>query len=131
MLVSRTWSGPGLAALFVAAYALAYPVQFPLLRWQTIPNISWASITDYRPLAALGLALAGLSLVALCWRMWQLAQTLPRRAVLLLIVAGWVGASACAILTFAGQSTDMGDYIFRAHMYVHLGKNPLTTPPPT
>ncbi len=46
-----------------------------------------------------------------------------------MIVAGWLGASTCAILTYPGLSTDLGDYIFRAHMLVHLGHNPMTTAP--
>ena len=99
------------------------------MRWQNVPSTTFASITGYRPLAAITLAFADLALVVLCWRLWRLSQTLPRRTVIPLIVAGWIGASACAILTFAGQSTDMGDYIFRAHMLVHLGRNPMTTPP--
>ncbi len=128
-LVSCAWSGPGLPALFVAVYAIAYLVRFPLLTWYNVPHTTFASLTSHHPLAAISLVLAGLASVALCWRMWRLAQTLPRRAAILLIVGGWLGACACAILTFPGQSTDMGDYTFSAHMLVHLGRNPLTTAP--
>jgi hypothetical protein len=118
-----------LPALFVAVYAVVYLVRFPLLAWYNVPHTTFASLTSYHPLAAISLALAGLASVVLCWRMWQVAQILPRRVAILLIVAGWLGASACAILTFPGQSTDMGDYIFSAHMLVHLGRNPLITAP--
>jgi hypothetical protein len=122
-------SGPGLVVLFVAIYALAYLARFPLPKWYGVPQVTFYSIQPHRFLVALSLAVAALALVALCWRMWSLAQTLPRRAALLLILAGWLGASACAIFTYPGQSTDVGDYIFRAHMLVHLGRNPLITPP--
>lgn len=131
---ARSWTprrqlAAGLPALFVAVYAAAYFAPFPLRTWYNIPHTTIASITGYRPAAALGLALAGLLSVWLCWQMWRLALTLPRRTALLLILAGWLGASACAIFTFPGFSTDLGDYIFRAHMFVHLGHNPFTTAP--
>ncbi len=125
----RLWSGAGLPALLVAVYAAAYLAPFPLRTWYNVPHTTIASITGYCPAAALGLALAGLLSVLLCWRMWRLALVLPRRTALLLIVAGWLGACACAIFTFPGFSTDLGDYIFRAHMFVHLGHNPFTTAP--
>ena len=125
----RLGSGAGLPMLFVAVYAAAYLAPFPLRTWYNVPHTTIASITRYRPAAALGLMLAGLFSVLLCWRMWRLALTLPRRTALPLIMAGWLGACACAIFTFPGFSTDLGDYIFRAHMFVHLGYNPFTTAP--
>lgn len=123
------WRGLVLAGLFVAVYAAAYSLPFPLAAWYDSPHTTFASITAYHPAAAVGLALAGLASVLLCWQMWRLALTLPRRTALIVIAAGWLGACACAILTFPGFSTDLGDYIFRAHLFVHLGQNPLTTPP--
>ncbi len=128
-LVSRAWSGLGLPVLFVAIYAVVYLVRFPLLTWYNVPHTTFASLTSHHPLAAIALVLAGLASVALCWRMWRLAPSLPRRAAIPLIVGGWLGACACAILTFPGQSTDMGDYTFSAHMLVHLDRNPLITAP--
>ncbi|MGE5602982.1 MAG: hypothetical protein ACM30E_08020 [Nitrososphaerales archaeon] len=125
----RVLSGPGLAALFIAIYALAYLARFPLPKWYAVPQVTFYSIQPYRFLVALSLTAAAVALVALGWRMWSLAQTLPRRAVIPLILAGWLGASLCAIFTYPGQSTDIGDYIFRGHMLAHLGRNPLTTPP--
>ena len=128
-LAVQAWAGPGLPVLFVAVYTVAYPARFPLLTWYDTAHITFASSTSYHPLAALGLVLAGLALVVLCWQMGRVAQTLPRRTAILLILSGWLGACACALLTYPGQSTDMGDYIFRAHMLIHLGHNPMTTPP--
>lgn len=122
-------SGAGLPLVFVAVYALAYLARYPLLKWYAIPQTTFYSIESDQILTAISLVIAGLVLVMLCWRMWSLALTLPRRVSLLMILAGWLGASACAIFTFPGQSTDLGDYIFRAHMLVHLDRNPLTTPP--
>jgi hypothetical protein len=128
-LVVRAFSGPALPATFVTLYALTYAVQFPLLRWHDVENTSFASITGYRPLAAVALVLTGIALLALCWQMVRVAGILPVRSALPLLLAGWLGASLCALFTFPGQSTDMGDYILRAHMLLHLGRNPLTTPP--
>jgi hypothetical protein len=128
-LAARALSGPGLPALFVTLYALAYAVQFPLFRWHDAPNTTFASITRHRPLAAVALVLSSIALLALCARMMRLAKTLGARSALPLVAAGWLGASLCALFTFPGQSTDMGDYAFRAHMLLHLGRNPLTTSP--
>jgi hypothetical protein len=127
--IVRALSGPALPAAFVALYALTYTVQFPLLRWHDAHHTTFASITRHRSLAAIGLLLAGVALLALCGWMVRLARILPIRTALPLLAAGWLGASLCALFTFPGQSTDMGDYMFRAHMLVHLGYNPLTTPP--
>jgi hypothetical protein len=128
-LAAPVLSGPGLPALFIATYGLAYALRCPLLKWYPIPHMTFQNILPHPFLAAASLVATALVLVLLCWRMWGLAQTLPRQSTLPLILAGWLGASACAVLTFPGQSTDMGDYIFRAHMLAHLGRNPLTTPP--
>jgi hypothetical protein len=87
-LVGRALSGPTLAAMFVALYALTYLRQFPLLKWHDVPQITFPSITGQRPAPAVGLVLAGMALVALCWRMWRLAAILPVRSALRLLVAG-------------------------------------------
>ncbi len=126
---ARMFTGPGLLFLFAGIYLSAFLIPFPLVQWYSIAHISFASLTHYAPLAAVGLAAAGLTLVALNARMWQVARTQPGRKTRLLILGGWLAAALCALFTFPGQSTDMGDYIFRAHMLVHLHLNPLTIPP--
>lgn len=129
MLTSPMRSGLFMAALFVAVYAAAYLIPFPLLTWYPVSQRTFATITSHSPLAAIGLALASLVSVLLCWRIGRVVLTLSRRFAIFLIVLAWLSACACAILTTPGLSTDMGDYIFRAHMFVHLNRNPMTTPP--
>ncbi len=73
--------------------------------------------------------MAGLALVALNAQLWRIARRQPGRTLRRWMFAGWLAAALCALLTFPGQSTDMGDYIFHAHMLMHLHANPLTTPP--
>ena len=118
-----------LPAAFVAVYALVFTAQFPLLRWHSTPAMSFAKLVGYSYLAAGGLALAGLALIMLGRTMWDTALTQPGRVTRIAILAGWTGASLALLFTYPGQSTDLGDYSFRGHMLVHLGRNPLTTPP--
>jgi hypothetical protein len=80
-LAAHALSGPGLPLLFISLYALAYTAQFPLLRWHDAVHATFASISGYRPMAAAALMLANLALLALCWRMWRLAEALPARRV--------------------------------------------------
>jgi len=122
-------TGPRLSFVFVLLYAGIFPVFFPLLTWYANPHTSFASITGRNYFAAIGLALVSIVLILLNRQMWTVAQNRAARSVAITILAGWLGASACLLLTYPGQSTDIADYSFRAHMLVHLGKNPLTTPP--
>jgi len=121
--------GPILSFLFVAIYALAFLRSFPLLTWYKTPQATFASLTHGSYLAAIGLSIACLGLVILCKKSWTVARDRPGRSAVIFIWAGWLGASAILLLTYPGQSTDLGDYAFRAHMLVHLGKNPMTTSP--
>ncbi len=130
-LADRGFTAPRLAFLFAGLYLIAFLIPFPLPRWYNIPYVSFVSITNSAPLAAVGLALAGLVLVGLNVQLWRIARRQPGRALRRWMFAGWLAAALCALFTFPGQSTDMGDYIFRAHMLVHLHVNPLTTPPST
>lgn len=121
--------GPTWLVLFVGIYALAFLRPFPLLAWYKFPKSTFASITHYSYLAAIGLELAGLGLVWLCRQIWAVARERPGRYAASLILAGWLSVSAMLLLTYPGQSADLGDYVFRAHMLTHLGKNPMTVPP--
>ncbi len=125
----RILTAPRLAFLFVGLYLIAFLIPFSLPQWYSIPRVSFASVTNSAPLAAVGLALAGLALVGLNVQLWRIARQRPGRSLRRWMLAGWLAAALCALFTFPGQSTDMGDYIFRAHMLVHLHVNPLTTPP--
>lgn len=126
-----TWclSGPRLPIVFAAVYALAYLIPFPLLTWYAIPKASFASITQLSFWAAIGLAMAALILTLLYLRLWNIARHRPDRSTIVMILAGWLAASIILLFTFPGQSSDLGDYTFHAHMLAHLGQNPLTTPP--
>ena len=44
----------------------------------------------------------------------------PGPATRRLVSAGWLGVTLSAVFTFPDQSTDMGDYIYRARMIVHF-----------
>jgi hypothetical protein len=129
LLADRALTAPRLAFFFAGLYLIAFLIPFPLARWYSIPYVSFASITNSAPSAAVGLALAGLALVGLNVQLWRIARRQPSRTLRRWMFAGWLAAALCALFTFPGQSTDMGDYIFRAHMLVHLHVNPLTTPP--
>lgn len=122
-------TGWGLPVLFVAVYAAAFLIPFPLLAWYDIPKTSFASIAQRSGLAAVGLALAGLVLILLYRQIWIVARGKSDRFTAGLVLAGWLGASAVLLMTFPGQSSDLGDYTFHGHMLVHLNANPLTTPP--
>lgn len=122
-------TGWGLPILFVTIYAVAFVIPFPLLTWYDIPKTSFASVAQHNILAAAGLAIAGLVLILLYRQMWIVARGKSDRFTAALILAGWLGASAVLLMTYPGQSSDLGDYTFHAHMLVHLNENPLTTPP--
>jgi alpha-1,6-mannosyltransferase len=126
-----TWfhTGWDLPLLFVAVYVFAFPVPFPLLAWYNIPKTSFASIANHQSLAGVVLAVVALVLVLLYRQIWMVAREQPDKFTAVLIVAGWLGASAALLMTFPGQSSDLGDYTFRAHMIAHMGTNPLVTPP--
>ncbi|CAG0932012.1 hypothetical protein TFLX_02410 [Thermoflexales bacterium] len=128
-LADWAFTAPRLAFCFAGLYLSAYLIPFPLAHWYDIPRVSFASITNSAPLAALGLTLAGLALVGLNVQLWRISRRQPGRALYRWIFAGWLAAALCALFTFPGQSSDTGDYIFRAHMLAHLHVNPLTTPP--
>lgn len=118
-----------LLIFFVVLYALAYPVQFPLWQWYSRARTTFGILTEHNPLAAFGLAGANLCLLFLTYQIWQSVHNKPNQSLGHIIWAGWLVASFCLLFTFPGQSTDLGDYTFRAHMLVHLGKNPLTITP--
>jgi len=95
----------------------------PLLTWHKVPK---------RPLPASGMAVIWLRPAWDCRtgsRLLYAARCGLRRA-----TTRQICDSACPgrmvrrfgvlLLTFPGQSNDLGDYSFRAHMLVHLSRNP-------
>jgi hypothetical protein len=128
-LADRVLTIPRLAFFFAGLYLIAFLIPFPLAHWYNIPHVSFAFVTNFAPIAAVGLALAGLALLGLNVQLWRIARRQPGRTLRRWMFAGWLVAALCALFTFPGQSTDVADYIFRAHMLVHLHANPLTTPP--
>ncbi len=122
-------AAPGLAICFVAIYARGLYAVFPLLNWYKVGHAGFATISHFDNMTAAGLAGAGLALLLICRVMWVLAREHRSAMLLTIIVLGWLGASAFLLYTQPGQSTDLFDYQFRAHMLVHLGKNPIVTPP--
>lgn len=125
----RRLAAPALGILFVAIYARGLYAVFPLLDWYKVGHAGFATISHFDNLTAVGLAAAGLALLLIGRGMWALARERPSTARLAVILLAWLGASAFLIYTQPGQSTDLFDYQFRAHMLVHLGKNPVVTPP--
>lgn len=117
-----------LAVLFCLVYVRVYLVSFPLTQHYR-PQATFGTVTFRDPTAAFVLGGAALLLVALNALMWFAAQRQADRRTLLLIIATWLICSIMLLLTYPGQSNDWGDYTFQSHMLVHLGKNPLTTPP--
>ena len=127
--VDRVFIAPRLAIVFAGLYLSAFLIPFPLAQWYNIPHISFAQITNFAPWAAAGLILAGVALVSVNAQLWRIARRQPGKPLRRWIWIGWLAAAVCALFTVPGQSTDIGDYIFRAHMLAHLQANPLTTPP--
>lgn len=117
-----------LAVMFCLVYARVYLISFPLAQTY-LPQATFGTITFRDPAAAFVLGGAALLLVAINGLMWFTTQRQSDRRTLLLIIATWLICSVILLLTYPGQSNDWGDYTFQSHMLVHLGKNPLTTPP--
>ena len=54
---------------------------------------------------------------------------LGQRALLIVIVGGWLLSSVVLLGTYPGESLDIFDYLFRGRLQVALGISPLATPP--
>jgi len=122
-------AGPGLPILFALVYAIAFLIPFPLLTCYNDHNAAFSDITRQNKFAAIGMAAADLALVVLYWQMWRVARSRPGTGIIYLILVGWLTVSVILLFTYPGQSSDLGDYTFRAHMLVHLGKNPMVVAP--
>ena len=121
-------SGGGLPLSLVLLCATAYTLSFPLVRYYAVPYASFARITNQHWAAATGLACAAAGVLLLSLQMYRLAEQKPSPA-LRLVWLGWAGASLALLLAFPGQTSDLADYAYRAHMLAHLHLNPLVTPP--
>jgi hypothetical protein len=77
LLVDRAFTAPRLAFFFAGLYLIAFLIPFPLAQWYSTPHVSFALVTNSAPIAALGLALAGLALVGLNAQLWRIAPPQP------------------------------------------------------
>ena len=130
-----TWSRllvwGGLPTLFAGLYALAFLLPFPVLKWYGAPRfVTFVNMTEGGYfLIAVTLTVASLVLVLLADTLREMTRVYSRRVSLSMIVGGWLAASAVLLFVYPGQSSDVFDYILRAHMLGHLKVNPLAVAP--
>src|SRR5690349_19045179 len=122
--------GIGLISALISTLALRAP--YPLVEGLAHPLASWATLAGFSWRAGLELIcgyalLTGYSLLAL-----RLAVRVPpqdQRALLIVIIGGWLLSSAVLLGAYPGESLDIFDYLFRGRLQVTLGISPLATPP--
>jgi len=140
--VSVRLAGLGLVSIFLYAFGLA--ARYPIRASFQIPRATWASLVAApgRDLAVHLAVYVGVTFayVLACWLVWHhragpiigtvTAYLHSQQAILLVIVGGWLVASAVLVgVAPGGESHDVFDYLFRGRMLVELGGNPLTDMP--
>ncbi len=113
-------------------YALVLRVPYPLAEGLAHPLASWATLAGFSWRAGLALIcaytlLTGYYMLALRLAAWIAPQR--ERTLLILIVGGWLLASAVLLGAYPGESLDIFDYLFRGRLQVLLGVSPLATAP--
>ena len=112
------------ALVLRAPYSLAAGLAHPLASWATLAGFSW-----HAGLALIGgyALLTGYYMLAL--RLAARAASPRQRALLIVIVGGWLVSSAVLLGAYPGESLDTFDYLFRGRLQVILGISPLAAPP--
>jgi hypothetical protein len=122
----------GLSLISALLYALVLRAPYPLAEGLAHPLASWATLAGFAWRAGLALICAYALLTAyymLALRLAARVASQHQRALLILIVGGWLLSSAVLIGAYPGESLDIFDYLFRGQLQVALGISPLATPP--
>ncbi len=121
-----------LGLLSALLYAFGITERYPLVVGLQTARVSWYTLSGYSLRAGLLLALV-VGLLILCYGVaLRLALGLGRRkarALLAVIIVGWLLSSAVLLGAYPGESLDIFDYIFRGRMLVEYGVSPLATAP--
>jgi hypothetical protein len=122
----------GLSFISALLYALVLRAPYPLTEGLAHRLASWATLAGF----AWGAGLALVCGYALLMGYYMLALRLAarvapqhQRALLIVIVGGWLLSSAVLLGAYPGESLDIFDYLFRGRLQVALGVSPLATPP--
>ncbi|MEO7909279.1 MAG: glycosyltransferase family 87 protein [Roseiflexaceae bacterium] len=122
----------GLSLISALIYALVLRTPYPLAAGLAHPQASWASLAGFSWRAGLALICGYALLTAyymLALRVAAHGMAQYRRALLLVIVGGWLLSSVVLLGAYPGESLDIFDYLFRGRLQVTLGISPLATPP--
>lgn len=122
----------GLSLISALLYALVLRAPYPLAEGLAHPLASWATLAGFAWYASLALIcgyalLTGYYMFAL--RLATRVAPQRQRALLLVIVGGWLLSSVVLLSAYPGESLDIFDYLFRGRLQVALGISPLVTPP--
>jgi hypothetical protein len=121
-----------LSLISALIYTLVLRAPYSLAEGLAHPLASWATLAGFSRRAGLALAcayalLTGYYMFAL--RVAARAASLRQRALLIVIVGGWLLSSAVLLGAYPGESLDIFDYLFRGRLQVTLGVSPLVAPP--
>jgi hypothetical protein len=122
----------GLSLISALLYALVMRGSYPLAEGLAHPLASWATLAGFSWRAGLALACAYALLMGYYMLALRLAARIApqrERALLILIVGGWLLASVALLGAYPGESLDIFDYLFRGRLQVLLGVSPLAAPP--
>jgi hypothetical protein len=131
-LVAPLYLIAGLGLVNAALYALGLRAPYALWAGLAHPLASWATLTGFSWRAGSRLACVYALLIGYYMLALRLAAGIEarhRRAASLVIVGGWLLASAVLLGAYPGESLDIFDYLFRGRLQVRLGVSPLATPP--
>ena len=122
----------GISLISALIYALVLRAPYPLAAGLAHPLASWATLAGFSRRAGLTLVcayalLTGYYMLAL--RLAARAASPRQRALLIVIVGGWLLSLAVLLGAYPGESLDIFDYLFRGRLQVTLGVSPLATPP--
>ena len=122
----------GLGLLSALLYMFGITARYPLAVGLQTPRVSWYTLSGYSLRAGLVFALV-IGLLILCYGVaLRLALGLGgrnMRALLAIIIGGWLLCCAALLGAYPGESLDIFDYTFRGRMLVELGASPLATVP--
>jgi hypothetical protein len=122
----------GLGLVSALLYAVGITARYPLAAGLLTPRAGWYRLSGYSPTAG-AIHAAVYALLILCYIVaLRLALQLAghrARAVIVVIVGGWLLFSIALLGAYPGESLDIFDYLFRGRMLVEFGASPLAGSP--